>query len=166
MIVDAYIPNGRHADLVKRVYPMILFGAPHCGLENTKLQELTLGKWPERLVSDLSPGSAMLRHFNEHFARASVRMEIVTCIEQKPTPESVALDNNPGRWKRSGPLVMMVDEQSACLYTTNENRITINENHSMIAKLSTSSHAYKEILRNLSIYAGGKQNPSSGPDST
>lgn len=149
MLVDAYLSNSRHADLAKRVSLLILFGPPHRGLENEKLRELTLGKWPERLVSDLSPGSDMLKYLNEHFAQASAHMKIITCIEQKATPEPVALEGKPNQWARSGPKKMMVDEESASLFTHNETRITINENHSMIAKLSASSHAYSQILRIL-----------------
>lgn len=154
MLVDAYLPNGRHTDLAKRVNSIILFGAPHRGLENTKLRELTLGKWPERLISDLSPDSYMLNHLSQYFAKASENVKIITCYELKPTPEPKALDNNPEKWRRNGPLKIMVDKQSACLNTVNEIQISIDKNHSMIAKLSTSDSAYKIILEYLSIHFG------------
>jgi hypothetical protein len=152
MLVDAALPNSRHAELAKRVSLLILFGPPHRGLENEKLRELTLGTWPERLVSDLSPGSDLLKYLNEHFAHASAHIKLITCIEQKATPEPIALEGKPSQWTRSGPEKMMVDAGSASLFTTNETRITINENHSMMAKLSASSHAYIEILRILSTH--------------
>jgi hypothetical protein len=146
MLVDAHLHSTSTA-LVRRIYSVFFFGAPHRGLENEKLRELTKGCWSENLVNDLSPGSVLLTQLNKTFAEATSELKIVTCVELEATPEPTASPNDPTTWTRTGPSKFMVDKNSACLYYENEQIIEINKNHSMIAKLSTQEPIYERILR-------------------
>jgi len=118
-------------------------------MENNKLRELTKDCWSENLVSDLSPGSGLLTELNENFAEAAAELKIVSCVELQPTPEPKASLHDPNTWKRTGPLKMIVDKDSACLYTQNEQIIEIDKNHSIIAKLSIKDSDYQRVLSAL-----------------
>ncbi|KAL8841911.1 MAG: hypothetical protein Q9170_000691 [Blastenia crenularia] len=59
-----------------------------------------------------------------------------------------------GKWKRTGPKEMMVNETSACLYLPNEERISIYANHSMIAKLGDEPESrYHDIKDHIATHA-------------
>ncbi|KAI0847977.1 hypothetical protein F5Y00DRAFT_96270 [Daldinia vernicosa] len=89
---------------------------------------------PENLVRDLTPDSPTMKALREDFTKANKDIKIVSCHERRETPTAVKQEN--GTLKRCGPPAMMVREGSACLGWDNEKTIPINENHSMIAKLT------------------------------
>src|SRR5271170_6968023 len=103
MLVDAHRKR-TYTDLIKRVYSIFLFGAPHRGMENTKLRELTKECWAEDRVSELSALSPLLTEMNESFAEAAADLKIVSCVELQATPEPQATADDKNTWKRNGPL--------------------------------------------------------------
>lgn len=133
------------------VYSVVFFGAPNQGLETSALLTLYTGEQTERLIRDLTPGSTILNHLHESFVATQGKLKVLTCFETQTTPTSMRAPDDPhGEPKRTGKEVMMVPKQSACLYTNNEERIPINLNHSMIAKLSSlPGSAYYTIARHL-----------------
>lgn len=109
-----------------------------------------VAKEPTRgLIGELKEGSSPIKSLNEDFSKCSKSIKIVTCHE---LVETGTMRLTGDVWKRDGPKEMMVGESSALLYTDNEERIPINANHSMIAKLADSQgseyHAIKEQLKN------------------
>ena len=109
-------------------------------------QESTKG-----LVEELKEGSTLLRTLSERFPEAAKSTKIVTCRELFETPETQERD---GQWERKGPLKMMVKETAANLFAVNEERIPIQANHSMIAKLSDEpGSAYHTIRDHMRAYA-------------
>jgi hypothetical protein len=127
---------------------VVFLGAPHRGMNVTALEMLVRGKVTERLIQDLKKGSTLLTYLNETFPLVSENVKIITCFELRTTPTSLITPR--GNWERTGPAEMMVDRDSACLYTENEDRIAIDENHSMTAKMSDQArrcyHAVKDRL--------------------
>jgi hypothetical protein len=111
------------------------------------LIHLVLGEPPENLIRDLTPGSTLLKDLNESFGNISRRVEIITCFELRQTPTTINKQDGSG-WERKGPKKMMITQDSACLYLLNERRIPINENHSMIAKLSTREGSKYHTVKN------------------
>ncbi|KAI0895171.1 hypothetical protein F4806DRAFT_503127 [Annulohypoxylon nitens] len=93
-----------------------------------------VGEPPETLVRDLAPDSTTMMTLREDFAEASTKLKIVSCYELRETPTSVKQED--GTLKRCGIPQMMVRKESACLSWEHEEKIPINENHSMIAKLA------------------------------
>ncbi|OTB00299.1 hypothetical protein M426DRAFT_26734 [Hypoxylon sp. CI-4A] len=117
--------------------------------------QAVIGEPPESLVRDLAPDSTTMTTLREDFSNASAKLEIVSCYELRETPTSVKQED--GSLKRCGPPGMMVRKASACLSWENEEKIPINENHSMIAKLSrregSAYHKVKDAVLNLVINA-------------
>lgn len=144
-----------HSKLAGIVHSVVFLGAPNQGLETSALLTLYAGEQSERLLRDLTPGSTILTHLHESFIAIQNKLKILTCFETQTTPTSMRpLDNPQGEPKRTGNEVIMVSKQSACLYTNNEERIPINLNHSMIAKLSNfPGSAYYTIARHLKSHA-------------
>ena len=103
-------------------------------MQTEELLYLLKDEAPERLISDLRPGSSLLERLNEGFKEILKTVKIVACAELKKTP--TAIRDEEGKWKREGPAKIMVSKDSACLYAVAEETISIDENHSMIAKLS------------------------------
>lgn len=118
------------------IYAVVFFGPPHRGLEVQSLEQLTRGKETHGLITDLEKSSTLLRELNEKFPNVSKNLKIVTCFELQATPTTQSGHDDSESWERTGPAKMMVDQNSACLYTANEIRIAIDKNHSKIAKLS------------------------------
>jgi hypothetical protein len=134
-----------YRELQPCIYSIVLFGAPHRGLNTTALEKLVAGTISERLIRDLKSDSVVLTNLSAAFPSASKKVQIITCFELRTTP--TAGKDTEKRWKRDGPEVMMVDRNSACLYIDQEERIGINENHSMIAKLSDHPSSSYPALR-------------------
>lgn len=131
--------------LIDCIYAVVFFGPPHRGLEVQSLEQLTRGKETHGLITDLEKGSTLLRELNEKFPNVSKNIKIVTCFELQATPTTQSRHDDSESWERTGPTKMMVDQNSACLYTANEIRIAIDSNHSKIAKLSRADEAYQRI---------------------
>ena len=131
--------------LMNCIYSVVFFGPPHRGLEVQSLEQLTRGKERHGLITDLEKGSTLLRELNEKFPNVSQNLKIITCFELQATPTAQRSLDDPESWERTGPSKMMVDRNSACLYTANESRIAIDKNHSKIAKLSSGDEAYQRL---------------------
>ena len=99
------------------------------------------------LIEDLREDSEVIRMLREKFAQYTNSMRILTCFELLQTP---TMELSDGSWKRTGRKEMMVPDSSACLNFTNEDRIQVYANHSMIAKLSDGKgseyHSIKDAL--------------------
>ena len=148
MLVEfAHLPG--FETLLGRVYSVVFFGPPHRGLEIESLEQLTRGRQRHGLIADLGRDSTLLRDLNDKFPRVSDHLKIITCFELHATPTAQARPDSPEAWERTGPLKMMADWNSACLYTPNETRIAIDQNHSMIAKLSGADPAYQQLKNHL-----------------
>ena len=105
----------------------------------------------KELVEELKEGSTLLRNLSERFPDAAKSIKLVTCRELIETPQTQERD---GQWERKGPPKMMVKETAANLFAVNEERIPIQANHSMIAKLSDGpGSAYHAVRDHMSIYA-------------
>lgn len=126
--------NKRLDFLHRAIYGLVFFGTPHDGMLTGPWLNAIIDEPPENLVRDLTPDSSTMMALKEDFAQASKDIKIITCYERRETPTSVKQAN--GTLKRCGPPAMMVREGSACLGWGNEKIIPINENHSMIAKLT------------------------------
>ena len=138
-----------YEDICGSIYSVVFFGAPHRGLRTQEIKVLVEGQPTEELVGDLHPESTLLRSMNEAFPELSKNIKIISCVELKQTPTARGKPGS-GKWERDGPPAMMVDRNSACLYTAAERIIAINQNHSMIAKLSSAQgsdyHRLKDLL--------------------
>jgi hypothetical protein len=114
------------------------------------LQELSEHP-PENLVRDMKEGSATLKTLKERFIRAANEVKVLSCYELRLTPTSTK--KSDGSFVRDGPKRIMVTQESACLYWSNETRMPINENHSMIAKLSrrpgSAYHGIKDYMAQI-----------------
>ncbi len=108
----------------------------------------------KELIADLKEGSTLLRGLNERFPEAAKSIKLVTCRELLETPTTQERDGAPGEYERTGPLRMMVSETAANLFSVNEERIPIHENHSMIAKLSDEPGSeYHAVRDKMSAHA-------------
>ncbi|KAI1077234.1 hypothetical protein F5B20DRAFT_277946 [Whalleya microplaca] len=120
--------------LHRAIHGLIFFGTPHDGMEASHLIQAMKGAPPENLVRDLAPDSTTIKSLMDEFSRSSSSsLKIVSCYECRETPTSIK--QTDGSLKRNGKNALMVRQTSACLHWTNEKRIPIIENHSMIAKL-------------------------------
>lgn len=97
------------------------------------------------MIEDLRESSNLVRTLSESFPTVAKFLKIITCRELIETPTMQLRD---GKWKRTGPKEMMVTETSACLYLPNEERISIHENHSMIAKLGDGPESRYHAIKN------------------
>lgn len=102
------------------------------------------------LIEELKEDSTLIRYLAEDFSNCVKDMKILTCYELLETPTMEYMD---GKWKRTGPPAIMVNQHSACLHFTNEVRLPIQANHSMMAKLSDNlGSEYHSIRDHLASY--------------
>ena len=134
-----------YRDICDSIYSIILFGAPHRGLNTAALEVLVQGKRRERLIKDLKHDSSFLQSLSKAFSQVSKHLKIVSCYEMKETPTAKVKENDPESWTRTGPTAMMVEPGSARLFTSNETEIEIDADHSNIAKLERVSRAYQRL---------------------
>ena len=141
----------RCEDFHRRVYSVVFFGAPHEGMDTEALQTCVEGQPTQRLIHDLTPGSTLLESLRQGFKPLLKTIKVVSCCELKATPTTRVIN---GKWERNGPDRLMVKKESACLNAHNEEIISINENHSMIAKFSSAPHSdYWRLLTILQSHA-------------
>jgi len=136
------------------MYGFVLFGTPHNGMEADEMIAAAEGQPTESLPRDLKPGSSTVKLLRERFAKASQELRVVSCYELRETPTLKKEDN--GSYSRTGEKKLMVPEPSACLFWPDEieTRIPIDENHSMIAKLSSRAESkYHEIKNCIADFA-------------
>jgi hypothetical protein len=149
MLVE-YSGRAEYSEILDRIYSIVLFGPPHRGLNTNALETLVEHSRREPLIKDLKPNSTLLEFLRKNFAEASKAIKIVTCYEMKKTPTAVPKPGKPSEWERTGPLEMMVEPTSACLYTRNELRIGIDDkDHSEIGKLQDNWPSYQELKKVL-----------------
>jgi ankyrin repeat protein/pimeloyl-ACP methyl ester carboxylesterase len=115
------------------VRSLIFFGAPHRGLEITAIKTLVDGTPSEEIVQELKKQSPTLTRLNDDFRHLHGDLEILTIFELEDTP-SVRESPN-GEWQQDGPLVTMVEKDSAILYWAKEQRVACNADHRHIARV-------------------------------
>lgn len=149
MLVE-YAGRPEYNEILDRIYSIVLFGPPHRGFNTKALETLVEHSRREPLINDLKFNSTLLELLRKKFAEVSKTIKIVTCYELKKTPTAVPKPGKVGEWERTGPLEMMVEPTSACLYTTNELQIGIDDkDHSEIGKLQDDWPAYQELKKAL-----------------
>ncbi|CAF9928728.1 MAG: hypothetical protein ALECFALPRED_004126 [Alectoria fallacina] len=146
-IIEAGMNQYEYGKVFSSIYSVCLFGVPHRGLNTKALEEMVAEEPTKILIEDLREDSEVIRSLRENFAKYSEPMKILTCYELLETPTMELVDR---KWARTGRPEMMVNESSACLGFSNEDRISIYANHSMIAKLSDQAGSeYHRIKDNL-----------------
>ena len=130
------------------VKSIVLFGAPHRGLEVTAMQSMVYGTPSEDLIRELKMDSPTLERLNDGFRHVYAGINILTIYEMEP---SASLRKNEfDTWERTGPPVMMVEKQSAILYWPMETRIGLNQDHSRIARVDRGQNGcYDDICHFL-----------------
>ena len=124
---------------------LILFGAPHRGLDVVALQTMVKGMPSEGLVQELEMRSPTLQMLNDRFRRVYEGLDILTVYEMQPTAS--LQESTPGCWKRTGPLVMMTEKNSALLNWPKEQTIGLHQDHSRIAKVDLGQNGcYDDIV--------------------
>ena len=124
---------------------LILFGAPHRGLDIAALQSMVRGTPSEELVRELEMRSPTLQMLNHGFRRVYEGLDILTIYEMEPTAS--LQESRPGCWERTGPLVMMTEKNSALLNWPKERLIGLHQNHSKIAKVDLGQNGcYDDIV--------------------
>ena len=124
---------------------VIFLGAPHRGLHIDALETLVESKPTEDIVRELKAGSPTLTYLNENFRNVVSDVQIVSVYEKRPTPTAIQLPD--GSWKRHGPLVKMVSDDSARLYLPQEKAIPAHANHSEIAKITRGENSIYHLLK-------------------
>ena len=133
---------------------MFFFGVPHRGLETAAIERMVELEPTKELIADLKEGSTLLRELSERFPEVAKSIKLVTCRELLETPTTQEREGAPGVYERTGPLKMMVSETAANLFSVNEERIAIQANHSMIAKLSDEpGSGYHAVRDKMSAHA-------------
>lgn len=127
------------------VQSLILFGAPHRGLDVVALQTMVRGTPTEGLVQELEVRSPTLQMLNDRFRRVYEGVDILTVYEMEPTAS--LQESTPGCWKRTGPFVMMTEKNSALLNWPKEQTIGLHQDHSRIAKVDLGQNGcYDDIV--------------------
>ncbi|CEJ93570.1 hypothetical protein VHEMI09148 [[Torrubiella] hemipterigena] len=150
-------------DLYHSISGLIFFGTPHNGMSVANILPGITGQASENLIRDIEPGSSYIKALKARFASATVDLNILSCYELRPTPQSVCQPD--GSLVRTGSSAMNVTESSGCLYWANEVRLPIDENHSMIAKLAKrDGNAYRTVVSSIAnLVAASLANHSQHP---
>ncbi|KAL8738211.1 MAG: hypothetical protein Q9181_000982 [Wetmoreana brouardii] len=149
-MIEAAAKPEDYGRLLKCVYSIVFFGVPHRGMNTAALEEMTAGEPTKDLIAELKEGSTLINELAEKFPKTVKDIEILTCYELRDTP---TMKRTNGIWKRTGAPEMMVIRHSACLYLTNEKRLPVHANHSMIAKLSDEPGSeYHSIQGHIASY--------------
>lgn len=116
-------------------------------MEVSNLIAAAEGNPAEILTRDLAPGSSTTRLLKERFAKSIRELKVLSCYELRSTPTLIKLPD--GTYDRTGEKKLMVPEHSACLFWPDdvETRIPIDENHSMIGKLSARVESKYHIIK-------------------
>lgn len=123
---------------------LVCIGAPHRGLEVAALQSLVKGRPSEELVRELKKHSPTLTRQNADFKNLYGEFHILTIFEMKDT--SSVRQAEDGSWDKDGPLVTMVEKDSAILYWEKEQTIGVNQDHRQIARIDRGqSGCYNQI---------------------
>ena len=123
---------------------LTFFGAPHRGLNVAAMQTLVEGRPSEDLIRELKRQSPTLTRLNADFKRLYGDFNILTIYEMRDTPS--VRQREDGSWDKEGPLVTMVEKDSAILYWENEQTIGLTQNNRQIAKVNRGqSGCYNQI---------------------
>ena len=124
---------------------LVFMGAPHHGLEVTSLQTLVKGRPSEDLIMELKKHSPTLTRLNADFKNLYGKFNILTIYEMKDTPSVRQLED--GSWDWKGPLVTMVEKDSAILYWEKEQIIGVSQDHRQMARIDRGqSGCYNQIM--------------------
>ncbi|KAI1742095.1 hypothetical protein F4680DRAFT_412879 [Xylaria scruposa] len=126
---------------------LVLFGAPHDGMEVGALRTAAEGHPSLTLVEEMDPRSSIIKDLKERFTKAIGQLRVISCFEELETPTLRRLDD--GTFERDGTKMMMVPERSACLFWPHDSeiRIKIRADHSKIAKLSSTVESKYHIIK-------------------
>ncbi|MCJ1249281.1 hypothetical protein MMC30_006504 [Trapelia coarctata] len=69
-----------------RVHSIVLFGAPHDGMDTQSLESRTRGSVTENTILDLRRDSRVLMSLKSRFGRLTEDLRILTCYETRTTP--------------------------------------------------------------------------------
>ncbi|KAF8535670.1 hypothetical protein BDD12DRAFT_983186 [Trichophaea hybrida] len=146
--------NPTHRHLLDSTRGLFFFGTPHRGLQTAEIEAMVddMTHEPEssrsRLVKHLQANSELLETQKEDLSDILDGRKIFSFYETTKTPtiqKSVS-----GKFERSGPEKMMVQQISALLYLPNEERIPVQQNHSNMVKfVSRHDPTYKTLIRCL-----------------
>ncbi|KFY33939.1 hypothetical protein V494_07201 [Pseudogymnoascus sp. VKM F-4513 (FW-928)] len=116
------------------VRAIIFLAAPHRGLNIDALQTLVMGQATEGMINELKDNSPTLRELTNRFRDiVEDNIDVLTCYEQRPT--KTVVKGADGVWRREGPPVIMVGPNSARLDYRKEKCVSVDCDHSQIAKL-------------------------------
>ncbi|ELR02697.1 hypothetical protein VC83_08432 [Pseudogymnoascus destructans] len=116
------------------VRAVIFLAAPHRGLNIDALQTLLMGQATEAMINELRADSPILRDLTSRFRDiVEDNVDLLTCYEQRPT--KTVVKGADGIWRREGPPVIMVGSISARLDYRKEKCVSVDCDHSQIAKL-------------------------------
>ncbi|OBT63835.1 hypothetical protein VE03_06602 [Pseudogymnoascus sp. 23342-1-I1] len=116
------------------VRAIIFLAAPHRGLNIDALQTLVMGQASEGLINELRSESPTLRELTNRFRDiVEDNIDLLTCYEQRPT--KTVVKGADGIWRREGTPVIMVGPSSARLDYRKEKCVSVDCDHSQIAKL-------------------------------
>jgi hypothetical protein len=134
---------------------LVFIGTPHEGIQNNDWVNVWSGEPSGVLIRDLAPGSSLLRELREGFEHHLLQEKILTIFEHQETP--TIRKKEDGKLDRHGDSVLRIDEKAACVFTANEVRVGINENHSKIARLQSVEgspyHTIKHHMQDIISHA-------------
>ncbi|KAI9148377.1 Protein SERAC1 [Paramyrothecium foliicola] len=126
----------------------IFFGTPSVGMPLVNLLTMVASQPNKGLVQDLSAQSSFLENLQMQFEGITYirKMRLFWVYETKTSPTVVQTDT--GSYLRSGPMVVMVDKESAtagrCM-SDPSSTIQIDEDHSAMVKFSPGDHRISTI---------------------
>ncbi|KAI9660882.1 MAG: hypothetical protein M1821_009209 [Bathelium mastoideum] len=141
----------RKSRAYQSIHSGLFFGVPNKGMDIRSLRTIVKGRPNERLLTQLSPASSLLKQLSSDFEVVSrdLHMQNISFFETKLSPTAI----QSSEWKMAGPPVILVDPSSA----TNESQSNrtysraspIHCNHSELVKLKKNDQAYEEICELL-----------------
>ncbi|CAG9939384.1 unnamed protein product [Clonostachys rosea f. rosea IK726] len=136
-------------------YGILFFGVPNLGLRNGQLRTLVRGQPNEALIHDLlvdndSEPSTFMKRLADHFSETCKgQYRVVTFFERILSP-TLEVDQD-GKWRRSGPVALLVTEKSATntglVAVADEDNIPLNRDHSGLVKYSSRSQGDYTVVR-------------------
>uniref|UniRef100_A0A8H7NAA2 NACHT domain-containing protein n=1 Tax=Bionectria ochroleuca TaxID=29856 RepID=A0A8H7NAA2_BIOOC len=136
-------------------YGILFFGVPNLGLRNDQLRTLVRGQPNEALIHDLlvdkdsEPSTFMKRLADQFSETCKGQYRVVTFFERVLSP-ALEVDQD-GKWRRSGPVALLVTEKSATntglVAVADEDNIPLNRDHSGLVKYSSRSQGDYTVVR-------------------
>lgn len=148
IIKQALVDARRALGATSEPFPVrcvVFLGAPHRGLHIDALETLVKSKPTEDIIRELKAESPTLTYLNINFCNVVSDVQIVSVYEKQLTPTVIQLPD--GSWKRDGPMVKMVSDDSARLFLPQEKPIAAHANHSEIAKITRGENSIYPLLK-------------------